>query len=225
MELVVSEKSNIIVSQYKFMFNLILSKYNEYCIEWDKLYSQRINLKKKCICDIYNIKKSEFTLEFIKYINSFKEIAEDIEFDLICEFGQNIQTTENFKFISRIKTTESLIQKVLKKMKEDEGKFSINKCINDLLGLRIIDGDYKENKKYIDNIIEELKKAGFKIKNIERDLVTGYKAYHIYIIRNNYTFPIEIQIWDKEHEQKNIDLHSKHKEDYVKDMIQDYHKY
>ena len=42
-------------------------------------------------------------------------------------------------------------------MREDDGKFSIKKCINDLLGLRIIDIDYKDNKEHIDSILEELK--------------------------------------------------------------------
>lgn len=171
------------------------------------------------------VKKTYTMQNSQQQIKLFNEIVEDMEFDLICKLGESVQTTENFKFTSRIKTRESLIQKVLKKMKEDEGKFSINKCINDLLGLRIIDNHYKENKKHIDNIVEELKKTGSKVKSIERDLVTGYKAYHIYIIRDNYTFPIEIQIWDKEHEKKNIDLHSEHKENYLKDIIQDYHKY
>lgn len=217
--------NNIGLDYYSFIFKSIVDKYFKYCDEWDKLCDKKINLNKKQICDIYNLKNGEIVPEFKDYIDSFSEIAEDLKFELLCDLGENVEFTEDFKFTSRIKTRESLIQKILKKMREDDGKFSIKKCINDLLGLRIIDIDYKDNKEHIDSILEELKSNGINIRNIERNLSTGYKAYHIYIIRNNNTFPIEVQIWDKEHEEKNIELHSKHKEEYVKDIIEDYNKY
>lgn len=217
--------NNVGLDYYSFIFKSIVDKYFKYCDEWDKLCDKKINLNKKQICDIYNLENGEITSEFKDYIDSFSDIAEDLKFELLCDLVENVEFTEGFKFTSRIKTRESLIQKILKKMREDDGKFSIKKCINDLLGLRIIDIDYKNNKDHIDSVLEDLKNDGINIRNIERNLSTGYKAYHIYIIRNNNTFPIEVQIWDKEHEEKNIELHSKHKEEYVKDIIEDYNKY
>lgn len=217
--------NDIRLKYYSCIFNSVVEQYFKYCAEWDKLCDKEINLKKNRICDIYDLENGEIVSEFKDYVESFSEVAEELNCELVCELWDKIEFTEEFKFTSRIKTRESLIQKILKKIKEDDGKFAIKDCINDLLGVRIIDDDYKNNKSYIDSILEELKSDGINIRNIERNLLTGYNAYHIYIKRNNATFPIEIQIWDKEHEERNIELHSKHKEEYVKDIIENYNKY
>lgn len=213
------------LKEYDIILKSIIEKYLEYCSEWDKLCSCKINLKKTMICDIYNSEKCDIDISFKKYIANFDEVAQELYFDLWDTIPGYVGFSDEFKIDIRTKTIESVVQKIIKKMNSENGKFPIKKCINDLFGVRIIDSNYKNNIKFIDIIIGNLKSENYIIKSIDRNLLTGYKGYHIYIIRDNNTFPIEIQIWDKANEVKNRELHLKHKEDYVKNIIGDYNKY
>lgn len=222
MELLIQrEKSNTIES-YEYIIQIIIDKYLEYCDEWYKICNNNINLKKKCIKDIY--KNGELTEEFENYIDTFNYIAEELNFEILECIADRIEFSNSFKFTSRIKTRESLMQKILKKM-NDGGNYPIIKNINDILGVRIIDSEFNEKKIKIEEYLESLKRKGYKIRNVNRDLEIGYKAYHIYISGNNNTFPIEIQIWDRKDENNNIKLHSLHKEAYLVETIKRYHKY
>ena len=98
--------NNIGLDYYSFIFKSIVDKYFKYCDEWDKLCDKKINLNKKQICDIYNLKNGEIVSEFKDYIDSFSEIAEDLKFELLCDLGENVEFTEDFKFTNRIKTIE-----------------------------------------------------------------------------------------------------------------------
>ena len=54
------------------------------------------------------------------------------------------------------------------------------------------------------------------LKCIDSSKDVGYIATHIYFKKDNYSFPWELQIWDKTHENSNIMLHEQYKQDYIK---------
>ncbi|MEG2457992.1 MAG: hypothetical protein RSB41_03785 [Bacilli bacterium] len=227
MELLLERIDSEVFSKCKNVLEIIASKYLEYCEEWDNNCDIQINMNKKYICDIYSLENGELDNGFKESIEIFNDLAEDLRFDLIEEIDDKIGLSDDFKFSSRIKTRESLIQKILKKMNEENGKIKILKLINDLLGLRIVVPSFREELNKINNLNLTQYKAfeNCKIRILDRNLATGYKAYHIYIRRDNKTFPIELQIWDKEDEENNINLHTDHKEEYVKNIIEDFNKY
>lgn len=120
--------------------------------------------------------------------------------------------------IGRVKSPESIIEKLNRMNERDNGNFPINKCLNDILGYRIIDNNYNNNINGIIKLIERFKEEKFRIKPVDRNL-DSYKAYHIYFRGgSNMHFPIELQLWDKKDELSNRESHKKHKQSYIDKM-------
>ena len=115
----------------------------------------------------------------------------------------------------RVKARNSIEYKIINYIKNHkEGKIPINKCFNDIYGIRITfedDVHYEKIKNFIDNKYNE------KIKCIDSTKPeAGYLATHIYFKKGKYSFPWELQIWDKKHKRSNIRAHEIYKQDYVK---------
>lgn len=208
------------IDEYKVILNCINKQYIEYCKSWSVTRRDKFNLKKKTIFDIYN-KEDHLNIEFKGYIHSFREKLLNLYFSIISNIQINVQIDEKVKFSGRVKTEDSILNKIYKKSKEADGKFPINSCINDLLGLRIIDPYYKDNINNIINELNNLKTKGYKIRHMDR-INNGYKAYHIYFKKDNTSFPIELQIWDSQYEISNIESHKKYKQNYVRNIIENY---
>lgn len=160
-------------------------------------------------------------LDFQKYLHSFKESLINLQVMSTVEINNKINIYKKAKFIGRVKTEDSIYNKIYMKANESKGKFSINGCLNDLLGFRLIDPYYKDNYEGFKEQLIYLESNGYKLRHLER-LNKGYKAYHIYFKKDNKSFPIELQIWDKENEEKNISLHEEHKQNYVENIITSY---
>ena len=95
--------------------------------------------------------------------------------------------------------------------KNDNGEIPINKCLNDIYGVRII---LEENVEY--NRIQKFIKDNFlNLKCIDASK-EQYKAIHIYFKKDNYSFPWELQIWNKSEEQSNKISHKNYKQEYTK---------
>ncbi|AVQ40482.1 hypothetical protein C7M56_18065 [Clostridium botulinum] len=210
------------IDEYNIIFSCIYKNYIRYCQEWDTIRQTEINLKKKCICDIYNL-ENQLDKQFEKYIHSFRKNLSNVYISILMDLQQNIDINRRIKFNGRVKTEDSILNKIHKKAKQDGGKFPINNCINDLLGLRIIDPYYKENIIYIENELKKFKNNGYKLRYMDR-LNNEYKAYHVYLKKDNKSFPIELQIWDAKYEQVNINSHKEYKQDYINDIIKNYKK-
>ena len=93
----------------------------------------------------------------------------------------------------------------------ENGKIPINKCFNDLLGIRIICNKqltYEEILKLVDMKYSDL-------KCIDSSKYE-YKATHIYFKKDNNTFQWELQVWNKVDEANNINSHERYKQNYVK---------
>lgn len=116
----------------------------------------------------------------------------------------------DFNFRTRIKNKESIFHKLhAYTIGKEEGKIPLNKCLNDIYGMRIIVPN-KEN--IIDNI--NIESRGHKIKCLDSSK-NGYFAHHVYFYHNNFHFPWELQIWDAKDEINNIRIHQQYKQAYI----------
>lgn len=120
----------------------------------------------------------------------------------------------NTEINSRVKAQNSIEYKINNYMSEkhNNGETPINKCFNDLYGIRIIFNNsitYNEIKDFVENRYEGRLKCIDSSKG-------EYVATHIYFKKDNFTYQWELQVWDKEHEKTNIISHEKYKQDYTK---------
>lgn len=189
---------------------LIIYIYKEYkkCnINWEKCKEyNRINLKKNLV---KNIKKTDQIFNTILEYRIFMR-KEIVLFDMELQKKFNIENMSRIE--TRIKAQNSIEYKIENYIKNHEnGEEPINKCFNDLYGIRII---YDEETK-CDEIYNFIKN---KYPNLKcRDASKGeYKATHIYFKENNYTFHWELQIWNKKDEKTNIESHKEYKQEYAK---------
>ncbi len=194
---------------YEDLYNLvtiILSEYNRIYDKWKKhpLYRQ-INQKKKLVKDIYNDNS------ILNTIFNYRAFLSKNYFTLEDAFHKlNLTNTVS----SRVKTKNSLEDKIANYMSEkhENGFIPMNKCINDICGIRIVFKDniiYKDIKHFIETRFNE------KLKCIDSSNL-NYVATHIYFKCGNESFQWELQIWDKAHEETNIILHEQYKQDYIK---------
>lgn len=188
--------------------NLIHFIQNEYIIfneEWkNSIYYTKINLKNNLIIDLTNNE------EMLNAVFNYREFINENNIRLLLDFKQF--NTEKSKVNIRTKAKNSIEYKIKNYIENHEdGKIPINKCLNDLFGIRIICTNPIEK-----NQISELVKSKFKnIKCIDSSK-QNYKATHIYFKEDNFNFQWELQIWNKKDEVNNINSHEKYKQDYVK---------
>lgn len=191
----------------KLIIDFILSNYQKACIDWDKhckdTYS--INLKSKTV---KNINEDSKIVEYIyDYLNFIVNISINIDFDSL-RFEKSI-------IRSRVKNRNSIDTKIKIYSSEEHffGQIPIKKCLNDLYGFRIVIDDifdFAEIKAFISNNYPFLKCIDSS-KN-------GYYATHIYFSKNgcNRFFPLELQIWNINNEESNLNSHKKYKQSYTK---------
>lgn len=88
---------------------------------------------------------------------------------------------------------------------------AINKCLNDIIGFRLIfkrDEDFKK-------IISYIKNKYSNIKCIDSSK-NKYIAVHLYFTNdNNYLFRWELQLWNSSDEYNNKESHEKYKQEYT----------
>ena len=189
------------------IFEIIRLEYQNYCTSWMQTTEYTINLKKKNVCDIFSI-NSGINKEFKVYMDSFIDGLEELYFKIISRISEEVGVNTR----GRVKEPQSILYKLYKKNEDNYGKFPVIKCLNDLLGIRIIDDSYKEN---INKIITYLNSIEYNVKHMERNN-NGYIGYHVYFkLKKNIYFPIELQIWDSKNEQNNINSHILYKQDYI----------
>lgn len=181
--------------------------------------------KEKNKDSLFNQKKTTVANAFVR-----KEIYEQIteyrnfinlqfESSILDEIIKDLKTNNLCKsFESRIKNLNSIDNKLTiytNTQLHEYGKGPINKCFNDLLGMRFVCP--KENNLSIEQlnlIIEDLKLTD-KIKIIDSSKPDGYNAIHLYFKLDNYSFLWELQFWNEENYQTNKDNHEKYKQQYI----------
>ena len=173
-------------------------------LEWqNKNTVKTINTKKILVSDVFE-NKSHLDPIFRYKMFLDKHIIDSL-IALIKQF--------EFRFETRVKTQNSIESKIAKYTNnKNEGKIPLKKCLNDLLGVRII----LENCITFKEIFNLINKKNIPVKCIDSNK-DEYNATHVYFkTESNYDFQWELQIWDKTHEQANRESHRKYKQGYTK---------
>ena len=188
----------------ELLIQFIQTEYLDFTNKWRKSnYYSKINLKSTQVCEILENKK------ILNIIMDYREFINENNIQLMMDFKKN--NTNNSKVNIRTKAKNSIEYKIENYNKNHEnGKVPINKCFNDLFGIRIICAN-KINYEEIENLI----KAKYRELKCIKAYRKEYKATHIYFKENNFTFQWELQIWNECDEINNIRSHEKYKQDYV----------
>lgn len=174
------------------------------------------NLKKTLVRDIVEQVEESNTYiinkEFHTFLNLYLSRVDELTIDI-----DLVYTYIDLDFRLRVKQPESIIYKLIHYYsgKQENGKTPLNKCLNDLLGFRIILPNFDHDCLLFNKMCSYIEKT-YKIKY--RNSSKGeYKATHVYFYGdNNKNLPWELQIWLPEDYQNNYDSHEKHKQEYIK---------
>lgn len=123
----------------------------------------------------------------------------------------------NIKYFYRVKTRESIDDKI-ERFTAREDQYPVNNWLNDIFGARIIltAEEISSVMDSLDDWQDELNLKNWYLRNKE-----GYRGLHIYFKnKNNFYFPWELQIWDKEDIQLNIENHEKFKRSFLQKDIE-----
>ncbi|MDK6805117.1 hypothetical protein [Aerococcus sp. UMB7834] len=171
----------------------------------------RINFKSKQINHI--VERDNESISFFEYIGIYYNTLSELNFS-----SAMIRFNENYSSLClsmRIKTMASIQDKIDRYYRSNhQGRIPINKCLNDLFGIRIFTSLDLISSSSFKLLCEDLKEK----KIISRYYVRkdgNYRAIHIYIKPNNYGLPWELQIWFEDDKERNYLSHSQHKQDYI----------
>jgi ppGpp synthetase/RelA/SpoT-type nucleotidyltranferase len=118
----------------------------------------------------------------------------------------------NIKYFYRVKTRESIDDKI-GRFSSREDQYPVNNWLNDIFGARIILSADQINlvMDLLDDWQDELNLKNWYLRDKE-----GYRGLHIdFKNKNNFYFPWELQIWDVEDIQSNIQNHEKFKRNFI----------
>ena len=168
-----------------------------------------INLKKKLVSHI--VENPYIMNNIVRYLSFLSEASTEIEID------NNLFKISAPKM--RVKNINSIETKINRYYNSPNlnGKSPINKCLNDLLGFRIIiDSDFAHSdiENFVNNKYSSLQNITLKCTDSSK---YGYIATHIYFHKkgDNSVFPWELQIWKKSDEINNINQHKIYKQEYT----------
>lgn len=187
------------------LISFIQNEYIQFNEKWQNSdYYFKFDLKNNLIVDL---SENE---QMLNTIFNYREFINENNIQLLLDFKRF--NTKNAKVNIRTKAKNSIEYKIKNYIENHEnGKIPINKCLNDLFGIRII---CAEKMGYAQ--ITELIKYKFKNLKCIDSSKQDYKATHIYFRQGNFNFQWELQVWNREDEMNNINSHEKYKQDYIK---------
>lgn len=209
------------VSPYKY-YDRIFNLLQQVCDEHNQ-FSQKfsgfltLNLNKREVRHIFTEISSKLLIDENFYSNMSLYCSAALEFQIIADFEYRFA---DLGLSSRIKQDSSRVFKLYhyRVTKKEAGKVALNKCLNDLYGLRIIIEDFDYECPVFRQCFEYFKSKNpnskFKLENSSK---IDYKGIHIYMFgEKNIYFPWEMQIWNKNDEVTNKISHTEHKQEYTK---------
>ncbi len=187
------------------LIDFIQAEYIQFNQKWqNNIYYTKIDLKSNLVTDLTENK------EILNTVFRYREFINENNIQLLMDFKQF--NTENAKVNIRTKAKNSIEYKIKNYIENHEnGKVPINKCLNDLFGIRIICAEKIDNE-----LIQELVKSKFHNLKCIDSSKKDYKATHIYFRQGKFSFQWELQIWNREDEINNLNSHEKYKQDYIK---------
>ena len=189
--------------ELKDLIDYIQSVYTEITDEWLRETPTKTNLKNALVADIDAdgiIYKS-----IMEYVQLLNEKSADITLPLasVC----------SCKVTARVKAQNSIEFKIqnYKTERHEFGKIPINKCINDLFGIRIF---LREPLTFdeVYSFIEDTYPNRYRCIDSSK---FDYKAVHLYFKENNQSFPWELQIWNMCDMDSNFSSQKKYKQEYT----------
>lgn len=168
-------------------------------------YYYKMNLKKIEVRDVPNS-------EILDHILNYREFININNIELMNELKEKF-SIGNTKIYDRVKVKNSVEYKIKHYIadKEEKGKSPIDKCLNDLFGVRAI----YNGKIDFDTVNEFVKQRFSKDIKCINAIRGNYKAIHIYFKEDNFNFQWELQIWSSEDANTNFISHEKYKKDYA----------
>ena len=198
----IEELVDNIISLYKLVDNTLV------------IANKAINLNKvevKMVSLDYDV---DFYFSFFDSIAKYRERLKQVLTEDTLSIVNGVKNNNIF-VESRIKNINSIFSKIYQYnlIKSEHGAVPLNKCLNDLFGIRI--EIPVSNLKNVKRILEQsnmAKKWNAKITNASKK---EYNAIHMYIKDSNYTLRWEIQFWLRKHDRGNRDSHAKYKQSYT----------
>ena len=192
-----------VFNELKDLIDYIQSVYTEVTKEWLNGPNAKINLKKSRVADIDvdgTIYKS--IMEYVQFLNE-RSAGISLQLSSVC----------SCPVTTRVKAYNSIEYKIqnYKTDRHEFGKIPINKCVNDLFGVRI----FLETVLTFDEIyafIEDTYPGKYRCIDSSK---FDYRAVHLYFRENNQSFPWELQIWNQCDADSNFASHKKYKQEYT----------
>ncbi|UPQ85126.1 hypothetical protein M0R79_05475 [Ignavigranum ruoffiae] len=199
------------ISQLFFSISKIqLDFYRE--IDSQDLISE-INYKKKQINHLVTDKK--LSNLFFDYLTRYYYFASKlIHSNIIADLSDQ---HSDLNLSMRLKSLASLQNKIEKYYRGKlSGRIPIQKCVNDILGFRIIlKQDCSQEPSFI-QMCDDHKRNNIIRKYYFKD-DSGYRGMHIYFnAQSNLFLPWELQVWYDEDESDNYRSHLKYKQTYFR---------
>ncbi|WP_162985784.1 hypothetical protein [Virgibacillus sp. Bac330] len=174
-----------------------------------------LNLKRNKIRDVVSIMDNNSYLINNNFLSIVYNYLEELKMLIV-----DIDLEERYKhldFRPRTKDPESVFYKIGHYFaKAGKGTYSINKCLNDLLGFRICIKNFDHKCSIFYTLCDYIKEEDYNIKCIDSSK-GDYKATHIYIKGpSNKFFPWELQVWNLDDREVNYESHKMHKQMYKK---------
>ena len=193
------------IEELENLIEFIQKEYREITEKWENsIYYSKINWKNTLVFNLLENK------ELLDAIICYRDFINENIIQLLMDFKQF--NTDTAKVNIRAKAKNSIEYKIENYIKNHEnGKVPVNKCFNDLFGIRIICSDEMSNEQITKMINTKYKH----LKCIDSSK-KEYKATHIYFKKDNYTFQWELQVWNISDEKNNIKSHERYKQDYVR---------
>lgn len=192
-----------VFDELKTLIDYIDTVYQEFTMVWLCQTTTTINLKKSLVADVDV--DGEVYNHIMEYVQLLNEKGADITFQLSCICS--LQAT------ARVKAHNSIEYKIqnYKTDKHEYGKIPINKCVNDLFGIRILLDPPVDFGVILEFVKENYQNKYRCIDSSKLD----YKAVHLYFRGNNQSFPWELQIWNQCDAENNFASHRKYKQEYT----------
>lgn len=185
------------------LIDLIQALYDETTDKWKAENGKLLNFKKTQIADmdrdetIYG-----YVLDYVQFLNA-QSGGLTLKLAMSCD---RVVT-------ARVKAQNSIAFKIqnYKTESHEFGRIPINKCLNDLFGIRIILEEPVEYKELAD-FVEKAYPGKYRCIDSSK---LDYKAVHLYFRKDNQSFPWELQIWNKCNAESNFASHKKYKQEYT----------
>lgn len=151
-----------------------------------------------------------FIKEFLPTYYSALENS-DVDNSLL-EFFSPFAFNPDIDYHFRIKMRDSTSIKLAHyayKEKRNNSYYPLNKCLNDIYGVRLILKGVNSQKIEVKKLLDS-KKADNKLKKYYYRDRDGYKSFQCYFEMSNKVLPWELQIWDLEDKDNNARAHVQH---------------